>query len=152
MSDPYLDKEREFWEDNDVGIRKKDFDDEDDYMDAVRERWPDNSVGVFKDDYDTKEDYLEAVREEREDDDLFGTHGFDYTPPRKHDPYKAWTDKEVELELRRIRREMEMEREKKWKKRREGFDMFFPEFKNVPIVWLVIGLICVLISLFSLIL
>ena len=55
-----------YWKDNEFGVNKSDFEYEDEYMDAVREHWPDNDVDVDKEDYDTLEDYLEAIEEEKE--------------------------------------------------------------------------------------
>ena len=54
---------------------------------------------------------------------------------------------EYKLMLLKIRREEEEKRRQK----RAWFDLLFPEFKDVPIVWVVIGIICVLFSLFTLI-
>ena len=59
------DQKNYYWEDNEFGIKKSDFDDEDDYMEAVRKHWPDNDVDVDKEDYDTLEEYLEAVEDEK---------------------------------------------------------------------------------------
>ena len=50
-------------------------------------------------------------------------------------------------EFLRAKRKIEMEREKK----RATFDLLFPEFKGVPVVWLLIGLGCALFGLFTLI-
>ena len=46
---------------------------------------------------------------------------------------------------------LEREREEKRRQKREWFDLIFPEFRDVPIIWLVIGFVCVLFGIFTLI-
>ena len=48
-------------------------------------------------------------------------------------------------------RKAQQEAERKRREKRVVFDTMFPEFKDVPIIWIVIGIICVLFSLFTMI-
>ena len=48
-------------------------------------------------------------------------------------------------------RKAQQEAERKRREKRVLFDTMFPEFKDVPIIWIVIGIICVLFSLFTMI-
>ena len=48
-------------------------------------------------------------------------------------------------------RKAQQEAERKRKEKRVVFDTMFPELKDVPIIWIVIGIICVLFSLFTMI-
>jgi len=72
----------------------------------------------------------------------------------KYDP-KEMERKIAELKLQNeillAKRKIEMEQEKKRRERRAGFDFLFPEFKDIPIVWLLIGLGCILFGIFTLI-
>ena len=72
----------------------------------------------------------------------------------KYDP-KEMERKIAELKLQNeillAKRKIEMEQEKKRRERRAVFDFLFPEFKDIPIVWLLIGLGCILFGIFTLI-
>ena len=57
-----------------------------------------------------------------------------------------WIKEQERLILREIRRK----KQERYRKMREPFDALFPEFKNVPIVWLIIAGICVLFNLLTL--
>lgn len=70
------------------------------------------------------------------------------------DDYDWLTDEQKRnyklLELK-AKRQVRLERERKQKARREVFDMIFPEFEGMPIVWIVIAVVCVLFSMLTLI-
>lgn len=50
-----------------------------------------------------------------------------------------------------VKRRIEMEQEENRRAGRAWFDALFPEFKDIPIVWLIIVLGCVLFGIFTLI-
>lgn len=58
----------------------------------------------------------------------------------------------TELELMKIRREIRQKKEAERKAKRKVFDTIFPELADVPIGWLIVGGICFLFSLFTMIL
>lgn len=55
------------------------------------------------------------------------------------------------IEYLKAYREAKLEAERQRRKKRIVFDTLFPEFKDVPIIWVVIGILCVLFSLFSMV-
>lgn len=57
----------------------------------------------------------------------------------------------IELELMKIKREIRLKKEAEKKAKRKAFDTIFPELADVPVVWLIVGVICFLFSLFTLI-
>lgn len=131
-----------YWLDNNVGINKADYDDEDDYMDDVRDRWPDNNVDVYKEDYDTLEDYMEAVRDEG---------GTVRAVKRSRPVSKRQENLNEQFELLRIQRELQRKQQLEMEKKRQTFDSIFPEFRGIPIIWIIIGAFCFLFLLFTLI-
>jgi predicted HAD superfamily hydrolase len=60
-------------------------------------------------------------------------------------------DMKVQLELMKIQREIRLKKEAERKAKRQVFDTLFPSLADVPIGWLIVGVICLLFSLFTLI-
>lgn len=64
---------------------------------------------------------------------------------------ERWTELDEKKAMLEYRREKRLQEEKKRQARRGWFDAFFPELSGIPFGWVIIGLICVIISFGSLI-
>ena len=66
-----------------------------------------------------------------------------------------WMDDEQKIKYKlleaKVKREIRLEQERKRKAKREMFDMIFPELEGMPIAWIVIGVICILFSMVTMI-
>lgn len=69
----------------------------------------------------------------------------------KEETQRIIAENKRRIEYLKAYREAKLEEERQRRKNRMVFDALFPEFKDVPIIWVVIGILCVLFSLFSLV-
>lgn len=57
----------------------------------------------------------------------------------------------TDLELMKIQREIRLKKEAEQKAKRQVFDNLFPSLADVPVGWLIVGGICALFDVFTLI-
>lgn len=64
---------------------------------------------------------------------------------------EKWTEKDERLALAKYRREQRKKQEEKRQKNWGWFDAAFPELKGIPIGWLIVGIVCFIFGLISMI-
>lgn len=70
---------------------------------------------------------------------------------RLEELHKQAEEMKRKTEILKAQYAREREEQEKKRQKRAVFDALFPEFKDVPIIWLIIGVVCVLFSLFTMI-